>query len=136
MHLSYLQSEFSINALERILQRCYSRPASTCLYKSRRHYSVQPAWSHNERPGHVKNVAILGGGITGLAAAHFLSKESPDTRITLFEGGKRLGGWLHSEAVQTANGEVVFEKGPRTLRPTALNGLLTLDLVRLVGSHE
>lgn len=76
-----------------------------------------------------KDVAIIGGGITGLATAHFLSEWSPDTRITLFEGGKRLGGWLHSEVVETSNGKVIFEKGPRTLRPNIPNGRLTLDLV-------
>lgn len=77
----------------------------------------------------VQNVAIIGGGITGLATAHFLSKISPQTRITLLEGGKRLGGWLHSEVVETSHGNVIFEKGPRTLRPNVPNGLLTLDLV-------
>ena len=77
----------------------------------------------------VKNVAILGGGITGLTTAFYLSKFLPETRITLFEGSSRLGGWLHSKQVDVGNGKVVFEQGPRTLRPNVPNGLVTLKLV-------
>ena len=53
---------------------------------------------------------------------------SPE-RITLLEGGERLGGWLHSEEVDVSNGKVLFEKGPRSLRPTLPNGILALELV-------
>lgn len=88
-----------------------------------------PTSSSLEEGEEVKDVAIIGGGITGLASAHFLSKAAPNTRITLFESGDRLGGWLHSEEVDVGNGKVLFEKGPRTLRPTAPNGILTLDVV-------
>ena len=117
------------NALELLLRQCYTRPAYTCRHRSCRQYSVQPDLKEDEVPGDVQKVAVLGGGITGLASAHFLSKASPNTRITLFEGGKRLGGWLHSQMIETANGKVIFEKGPRTLRPSVPNGILTLDLV-------
>ena len=117
------------NALELLLRQCYTRPAYACLHRSCRQHSVLSNSKEYEIPGDVQKVAILGGGITGLAAAHFLSKASPNTRITLFEGGKRLGGWLHSQMIETANGKVIFEKGPRTLRPSVPNGVLTLDLV-------
>ena len=79
-----------------------------------------------------RNIAILGGGITGLATAYFLSRSLPYARITLIEASSRLGGWLHSKQVDVGNGKVVFEQGPRTLRPTAPNGLITLDLVCLL----
>lgn len=75
------------------------------------------------------DIAVLGGGITGLASAYFLSKSLPNARITLFEASSRLGGWLHSKQVDVTNGSIVFEQGPRNLRPTAPNGLITLDLV-------
>ena len=129
MHSMPSRSNVPINALEQLLRQCYSKPA--CSFKPRRCYSAQSEFKNTktERPGDFKNVAIIGGGITGLASAHFLSKASPETRISLFEGGKRLGGWLHSEVVETGNGKVIFEKGPRTLRPNVPNGLLTLDLV-------
>lgn len=75
------------------------------------------------------DVAVLGGGITGLASAYFLSRSLPNAKITLFEASPRLGGWLHSKRIDVGNGSVVFEQGPRNLRPTAPNGLITLDLV-------
>ena len=77
----------------------------------------------------IKNVAVLGGGITGLATAFYLSRRLPDCSVILLEQESRLGGWLQSEYVDVGTGKVVFEKGPRSLRPSFLNGLVTLDLV-------
>jgi oxygen-dependent protoporphyrinogen oxidase len=56
-------------------------------------------------------VAIIGGGIAGLAAAYELEKArgaGADVEYTLFETRERLGGSLASE---TVNG-VVLERGP------------------------
>src|ERR1700761_2607415 len=56
-------------------------------------------------------VAIVGGGIAGLAAAYELEKArtaGADVEYTLFESSPRLGGALASEVV---NG-VVLERGP------------------------
>jgi oxygen-dependent protoporphyrinogen oxidase len=39
-----------------------------------------------------RRIAIVGGGIAGLAAAHRLVELSPGCRFTLFEAGPRLGG--------------------------------------------
>ena len=88
----------------------------------RRHYATSTT---KELP----TIAVLGGGITGLACAYFLSRDLPNAKITLFESSSRLGGWLHSRSVDIGNGNVIFEQGPRTLRPTIPNGLVTLDLV-------
>ena len=77
----------------------------------------------------VLNVAVLGGGITGLASAYYLTQQLPNAQVTLFEGSSRLGGWLHSKQIDVGNGKVVFEQGPRTLRPSRPNGWVTLDLV-------
>ena len=46
-----------------------------------------------ERP----HVAVVGGGIAGLAAAHALT--AGGARVTLLEGSARLGGKLHTTAV-------------------------------------
>lgn len=46
---------------------------------------------HAESP---LSVAIIGGGISGLAAAHRLLELNPNIRVTLFEGSDRLGGVL------------------------------------------
>lgn len=86
--------------------------------------------SHNRRE--VKNVAILGGGITGLAAAHYITEEFPNSKVTIFERQPRLGGWLRSSEVDVGNGKVIFESGPRSLRLKGPNGLLLLQLVCLL----
>lgn len=80
----------------------------------------------------ISNVAVLGGGITGLASALHLAQQLPHAQITLFERSSRLGGWLRSTQVDVGNGKVVFEQGPRTLRATRPNGWLTLDLVSVM----
>ena len=80
---------------------------------------------------YAKEVAVLGGGITGLSTAFNITTCLPDTKITIYEAGSRLGGWMNSETVHVDDGEVLFEWGPRTLRP-ALNqpsGASTIDLV-------
>ena len=42
-------------------------------------------------------MAIIGGGISGLAAAHRVLELQPAARIKLFEAGSRLGGVLRTE---------------------------------------
>jgi oxygen-dependent protoporphyrinogen oxidase len=39
-------------------------------------------------------IAVIGGGISGLAAAHRLIERSPDAEVTLLEAADRLGGWI------------------------------------------
>lgn len=76
-----------------------------------------------------KKIAVLGGGITGLTSAFYLSKNSPNAHITLYEKTSRLGGWIDSERVQVDGGEILFEHGPHTLRPGGVAGLIPLELV-------
>ena len=47
-------------------------------------------------PNRRKRVAIIGGGITGLAAAHRLQQLDPALEIILLEAGSRLGGVLET----------------------------------------
>ncbi|KAK0248894.1 oxygen-dependent protoporphyrinogen oxidase [Friedmanniomyces endolithicus] len=75
------------------------------------------------------NVAILGGGITGLASAYYLTKELPNVRVTIYEASDRIGGWLSSKRVPVKDGTVLFEAGPRTLRPNG-NGVLSAKLLQ------
>lgn len=81
------------------------------------------------------NIAVLGGGITGLASAYFLTQEFPNAKITLFEAKETLGGWVKSTKIDVGHGEVMFESGPRSLRPQAPAGTLALKLVRNVLSN-
>ncbi|MGH2615413.1 MAG: protoporphyrinogen oxidase [Thermomicrobiales bacterium] len=46
-----------------------------------------------------RHVVVLGGGISGLAAAHRLLDAAPDVRITLIEAEDRLGGKIVTERV-------------------------------------
>lgn len=79
------------------------------------------------------HIAILGGGISGLSTAWYLSKAAPATvSITLIEAANRTGGWLHSDRVQDPrhdDGSILLERGPRSLRPQGISGLNTLELV-------
>jgi protoporphyrinogen/coproporphyrinogen III oxidase len=59
----------------------------------------------------MKQVAIIGGGISGLSAAFHLEKaraEGADLSYTLFESSQRVGGSLRSDRVE----ECLVEAGP------------------------
>jgi oxygen-dependent protoporphyrinogen oxidase len=78
-----------------------------------------------ERP----RVAIVGGGIAGLAAAHRLAELAPQVQLSLFEAGNRLGGVL----------ETVHRDG--FLIETSADNFITsfpwaVDLCRRVGLGE
>ena len=47
-----------------------------------------------QQPSAAQRVAVVGGGITGLAAAHRLAELLPDGQTVLFEATGRLGGVL------------------------------------------
>jgi predicted NAD/FAD-binding protein len=44
-------------------------------------------------PDHVRSVAVIGSGISGLSVAHALA---PDARVTLYEAGSYFGGHTHT----------------------------------------
>lgn len=74
-------------------------------------------------------IAIVGGGISGLAAAWFAKQAMPDADVVLFEGSPSLGGKLALGQV----GGVGVDLGAEAilnLRPEAV------DLVRAVGLGE
>ncbi|KAK1968910.1 protoporphyrinogen oxidase [Colletotrichum sublineola] len=86
-----------------------------------------PDWSTDAASSSTKNarvpkeIAVIGGGITGLTTAHYLAKLLPETsNITVYEAANQLGGWIHTQEVDVdVNGQkstVRFERGPRTLR--------------------
>ena len=57
--------------------------------------------------------AIIGGGISGLATAHFLQKKFGETAtIYLFEKSNRFGGWIHT----IQKNHFTFDIGPNSLR--------------------
>ncbi|KAI1461754.1 Protoporphyrinogen oxidase [Annulohypoxylon moriforme] len=67
-----------------------------------------------------REIAVIGGGITGLTTAHYLARYAKNAHITLYDGSQRLGGWIHGETMRVGSGEddeVLFQRGPRILRP-------------------
>lgn len=72
---------------------------------------------------------VLGGGIGGLSAAYYLSKHFKNG-IKLIEAGERIGGWIKSIKNEK---DIIFEKGPRTIRYFGLSGDNTLKLVSDLG---
>lgn len=72
--------------------------------------------------------AVLGAGITGLATAYYLRQKDPRCKVTIYEASDRIGGWVGSKRVSVPTGDVVFESGPRSLRPGG-NGILSCRLV-------
>ena len=110
-----------------LFRQCHASSACQESYLHR-NYATGPT-TLDTKP-EVASIAVLGGGITGLVCAYFLSRDFPNAIITLFEASSRLGGWLHSRSVDVGSGNVIFEQGPRNLRPTVPNGLVTLNLVR------
>lgn len=62
------------------------------------------------------HVVVVGGGITGLAAAYFVQKAASEStrRIsyTLIESSDRLGGKVLTDTVETDDGTFVVEAGP------------------------
>ncbi|XP_055083961.1 LOW QUALITY PROTEIN: protoporphyrinogen oxidase [Periophthalmus magnuspinnatus] len=77
----------------------------------------------------MRSVAVLGGGIGGLAAAYYLSR-CTRAKVLVLEGSSRFGGWLWS--CRRSDG-AVFELGPRGVRPVGAVGRNTLNLVEELG---
>jgi oxygen-dependent protoporphyrinogen oxidase len=93
----------------------------------------------------MSSIAVLGGGISGLSAAYYLARLAPTTtKIVLIEGKERVGGWIQSRRVapgkydnktnlpELSNDEknsILFEAGPRSLRPAGVNGTILLEMV-------
>lgn len=76
-----------------------------------------------------RNIAVIGGGITGLAVAYWATRLGPPVRVTLYEKEKRLGGWLNTKRVNVKDGTVYFEQGPRSFRPVGTSALVMKHLV-------
>jgi oxygen-dependent protoporphyrinogen oxidase len=86
------------------------------------------------------NVVIVGGGISGLAAAHFLERQAAqagtELRIRLLEAESHLGGVIRTERC----GEFLLEAGPDSflsLKPAAIELCREVGLEgELVGSND
>ena len=75
------------------------------------------------------DVAIIGGGISGLSALHFLKHKQPTINVKLFESDSRLGGTIGTDKIDGYS----FDWGP--------NGFLdreplTLQMVEQLGLND
>ena len=59
-------------------------------------------------------IAVLGGGLSGLATAYFLKKRFPDADLRIFEKAARAGGLIETRSEDGCQ----YELGPRGLRST------------------
>ena len=75
-------------------------------------------------------VAVIGGGISGLSCAFYLSRYCKELlknrKIYVIEGSSKTGGWLRSRRFEDG---VIHELGPRSIRCNALVGINTINLV-------
>ncbi len=85
-----------------------------------------------------REIAVLGAGITGLTAAHYLARHAENAHITIYEASSSPGGWIKADRVEVEDGEgqrghVLLQKGPRMLRPsgssTKYDDLVLYDVV-------
>uniref|UniRef100_A0A182NCK9 Protoporphyrinogen oxidase n=1 Tax=Anopheles dirus TaxID=7168 RepID=A0A182NCK9_9DIPT len=75
--------------------------------------------------------AILGAGISGLAAGHYLLRKASHLPLTIYEATDRVGGWIRSDRYLDSG--YVFEAGPRTIRPKGPAASNTLELIEDLG---
>jgi oxygen-dependent protoporphyrinogen oxidase len=61
---------------------------------------------------------IIGGGIAGLSAAYYASKNIPDADITLLESESRWGGKITTDRIPYDDGIFIIEGGPDTFLAT------------------
>ncbi|KAK6459521.1 mitochondrial protoporphyrinogen oxidase [Scheffersomyces xylosifermentans] len=81
-------------------------------------------------------VAVLGGGISGLSFAYFLSKLRPDVKIDLYEKSGRVGGAINSQTLHSQDSDILLEKGPRTLRGVSNGTLLIVDILKALKKEN
>ena len=82
-----------------------------------------------QRETHPKSAAIIGGGISGLAAALELVERSPDIRVEVFERDERPGGVLRTGEEDG----ILFELGPDSMLRKLPWGM---DLCKRIGLSD
>lgn len=64
--------------------------------------------------------AVIGGGITGLSACHFIRRLIPSAQVTLLERGPVYGGWMQTKRIPFSptnpSQTIPIELGPNSIR--------------------
>jgi oxygen-dependent protoporphyrinogen oxidase len=79
-----------------------------------------------DQPTKPKRIAIIGGGISGLAAAHRVAELEPTAEVVLFERGDRLGGIVRT----IRKGGFLIETSADSFITSVPSGI---DLCRRIG---
>ncbi|GAA5943319.1 oxygen-dependent protoporphyrinogen oxidase [Sporobolomyces koalae] len=140
----HVRSRVTLTTLTRIQQR---RRSISTINTDGNEVSSTPL----DRPRN--QVAIIGGGLAGLASAVYLLRNLTEqakrqTRVVVFEREPRVGGWCRAERFLNGNRVesdqtvldrdpedrlLVFETGPRSIRPVGLQGWVTIELAQFLG---
>lgn len=105
-----------------ITVRCIARPQRLSgLARSLSTPLSRRSHTSSSAPQPPRNVAVIGGGLTGLTTAFWLSRFVPGAKITLYEASDRLGGWIDTKKVDVTtrdgrSGIVRFERGARMIQ--------------------
>jgi spermidine dehydrogenase len=87
-------------------------------------------WGAVEEPdADVYDLVVVGGGLSGLAAAHFYRKENPKARILILDNHDDFGGHAKRNEFQTGGRSLIGYGGSQTLQepsgyPEVVKGLL------------
>ncbi|KAJ1984921.1 oxygen-dependent protoporphyrinogen oxidase [Dimargaris verticillata] len=101
-------------------------------------------------------IAVLGGGLSGLATAHYLARRllpaglrsaTSPVSITVLEAQDRWGGWVDTQFTPVeatadlanpfpAQNTVLCETGPRTLRPSGIEAIALRQLVDTLDLYD
>jgi oxygen-dependent protoporphyrinogen oxidase len=66
----------------------------------------------------MNRIVIVGGGIAGLSAAYYATKNIPAARITLIESSNHWGGKITTDRATFNGGQFIIEGGPDTFLAT------------------
>lgn len=79
-----------------------------------------------------KDVIIIGGGISGLTALHYIKQDKPNLSVALFEADQRLGGTIGTDKVNGYS----FDWGPNGFLDREPQTLKLCDEIGLTESLE
>ncbi|CAK7266969.1 oxygen-dependent protoporphyrinogen oxidase [Sporothrix epigloea] len=128
-----------ITLIRPVISRRETRCRALVKYNSR---SFASSTSYSRQPVVPSNVAVIGGGLTGLATAHYLAMLLPAaSKIVVFESSGQTGGWIDSRRIENKTRDdktattvpETFESGARMVAPqrnaARYDDLLLLELI-------